>query len=315
MHYDVLLFGDYWYDLIFTGLPRLPELGRELFADGFDALPGGVFINAVALKRMGLRVGWAADFGSDPFSRMVIVAARREGLDDALFQYHDCPYRRVTAVASFPEERAFLSYTDRGPTLSAPLKALSAHTARVVFIPGLFFGPLFDGGQLFARRRGMKIVMDCQSTTHTLDKEPTLRRALQKVDVFLPNAVEARQLTGAAETHAALRALGDLCPLVVIKDGANGALAIEHGRTIHVPAIPVKVVDTTGAGDSFDAGFIKAWLDGKPIEECLRWGNICGGLSTSARGGATAAPTLEEVEKWLLEEQKAQGRKQKAGKK
>src|SRR3989338_5268632 len=157
MHYDVLLFGDYWYDLIFTDLPRLPELGRELFAGGFDALPGGVFINAVALQRMGLRVGWAADFGNDEFSRTVLRAARSEGLDEALFQHHARPYRRVTAVASFPAERAFLSYSDPGPKLSAPLQALARHTARVVFLPGLVFGPLFDGGEILTRLRGMKI--------------------------------------------------------------------------------------------------------------------------------------------------------------
>ncbi len=299
MHYDVLLFGDYWYDLIFTGLPRLPELGRELFAGGFDALPGGVFINAVALHRLGLRVGWAADFGNDEFSQRILAAARREGLDESLFQLHDRPYRRVTAVASFPEERAFLSYSDPSPKLSAPLKALAAHTARVALIPGLVSGPLFDGGELIARLRGMKLVMDCQSTTHTLAAEPALRRALGKVDVFIPNAIEARQLTGEATTEAALRALGELCPLVVVKDGPRGAYALERGQTLHAPALPVKVVDTTGAGDAFTAGFVKAWLDGRPTKECLRWGNVCGGLSTTAVGGTAAAPTLRQVEEWL----------------
>src|SRR5512132_3714338 len=144
MHFDVLLVGDYWYDLIFTDLPHLPELGRELFAGSFDNVPGGSFINAVALQRMGLRVGWAADFGNDPFSRLTIEAARREGLDESLFQYHDRAYRRVTAAASFPADRAFLSYSDPGPKVSAPLKALARTTARLLLIPGLYYGPLFD---------------------------------------------------------------------------------------------------------------------------------------------------------------------------
>lgn len=302
MHYDVLLFGDYWYDLIFTDLPRMPELGRELYAGSFDNVPGGVFINAVALGRMGLRVGWAADFGDDPFSRLTLEAARREGLDDSLFQYHARSYRRVTASASFPHDRAFMSYSDPGPKLSAPLKALAGgHTARAIIIPGLYFGPLFDGGQWLARLRQMKIVMDCQFTSHTL-AEPAVRRAIQNVDVFMPNALEAQHLTGTHTVAEALRALGELCPLVVIKDGGNGAHAIcgdRPARDYHEPALPVKVVDTTGAGDAFMAGFVRAWLDARPIPECLRWGNICGGLSATAHGGATAAPTLAEVEKWV----------------
>jgi sugar/nucleoside kinase (ribokinase family) len=105
-----------------------------------------------------------------------------------------------------------------------------------------------------------------------------------------------------------LQALGKVCRVVVIKDGPDGAHAICHrpsseggAQTFYAPAIPVKVVDTTGAGDAFGAGFLKAWLDGKPMPECLRWGNICGGLSATARGGATATPTLAEVERWLKE--------------
>src|SRR5829696_7285229 len=98
MNFDVLLVGDYWYDLIYTDLPRLPELGRELYAGGFDNVAGGPFNYAVALHRLGVRVGWAADFGNDLFSRMVLEAARNEGLDAALFQHHDRPYRRVTSA-------------------------------------------------------------------------------------------------------------------------------------------------------------------------------------------------------------------------
>ena len=298
MNYDVLLVGDYWYNLIYTDLPRMPELGRELFAGSFDNVPGGPFNYAVALHRLGLRVGWAADFGNDPFSRSVIKAARREGLDESLFQCHARPYRRITAAASFPSDRAFLSYSDRGPEIPAPLIALAEHNARVLMIPGLCFGPRCEEFQARARARGMKIVMDCQCTDETLDN-PAVRRALERVDVFLPNSSEARQLTGAPNTLAALCYLGDVCPLVAIKDGPDGAHAICNGETFYAPAIPAKVVDTTGAGDAFGAGFLKAWLDGKPIAECLRWGNICGGLSTTARGGASAVPTLKEVERWL----------------
>jgi sugar/nucleoside kinase (ribokinase family) len=300
MTYDVLLLGDYWYDLIFTGLPRLPELGRELMADGFDNVPGGPFINAVALQRMQLRVGWAADFGNDPFSQLTLEAVRREGLDESLFCHHDRPYRRVTAAASFPQDRAFLSYSDEAPRWSAPLKALAHVKARLVLIPGLYFGPLFDGGQFLVRARGMKIIMDCQFTSHTL-QDAALKRALQRVDVFVPNATEARYLTGANDTLSALRVLSELCRLVVVKDGANGAYAMCDGEILHAPAITVKVVDTTGAGDAFVAGFVRAWLDERPLLDCLRWGNVCGGLSTRARGGATAAPTLAEVRQWLTD--------------
>jgi sugar/nucleoside kinase (ribokinase family) len=84
---------------------------------------------------------------------------------------------------------------------------------------------------------------------------------------------------------------------VAVKLGAAGALAAgPGGEIVRVPALPVKAVDTTGAGDSFDAGFLAAWLDGRPLGECLRVAVACGSLSARAVGGTAAQPTRNEVE-------------------
>jgi sugar/nucleoside kinase (ribokinase family) len=106
-------------------------------------------------------------------------------------------------------------------------------------------------------------------------------------------------MTGKADIPSAACALGELCPLVVIKVGPDGSYAFQDGKLVHDPAIPVEPLDTTGAGDCYNAGFLKAWLDGKPIEECLRWGNIVGGLSTLARGGTGRVVTVEDVWEYL----------------
>ena len=83
----------------------------------------------------------------------------------------------------------------------------------------------------------------------------------------------------------ALHRLVSLTPCVVIKDGAGGAYVCEAGKFAYAPALPVHPLDTTGAGDTFDAAFVAARLDGRPLAECLRWGNIVGGLSTLGAGG------------------------------
>lgn len=113
--YDVLLTGAYFFDLIFTGLPEFPRLGAEVYGSGCDVLPGGTYTTAVALNRLGVRVGWACDFGDDLFSRYVLEAAHREGLSDDLFESHDRPLRSVTVALSYPHERAFVSYMDPPP--------------------------------------------------------------------------------------------------------------------------------------------------------------------------------------------------------
>ncbi len=297
--WDVLVVGDYCLDLIFTGMPGFLELGAEVVASRFAMTPGGAYIAAVAMHRLGLKVAWAADFGNDDFSRFVQIKAREDGLEDRFFVRHDRPLRYLTVAASYPEDRAFLGYYDPSPSIPAGFKALSRVRARALYVPGFYCGPLLDLGLPVVRARGMKIVMDGNSPeTITLETRGA-RRAARSVDLLLVNAREARRLTGERDLENAGRRLAALARLLVVKDGANGAYGWAEGHLLHEPAIPVEPVDTTGAGDSFNAGFLRAWLDARPLRECLRWGNIVGGLSTLALGGTGQVTTPADVEKHL----------------
>lgn len=297
--FDVLVVGDYCLDLIFTGMPRFLELGTEVVASRFAMTPGGAYIPAAAMHRLGLKVAWAADFGDDAFSKFVLNKAREEGLDDRFFVHHRRSLRLVTVAASYPEDRAFLAYYDPTPAVPAGAKALARAAARVVYVPGFYCGPLFDFGLRVIRARGMKLVMDGNSREDITLRSPQARRAAKSVDLLLVNAREARRLTGETELARAAELLAQLAPRLVIKDGADGAYAWADGTLLHDPAIPVEPLDTTGAGDCFNAGFVRAWLDGRPLQECLRWGNIVGGLSTLAAGGTGQVTTVADVEKWL----------------
>ena len=297
--YDVIVVGGYFVDLIFNGLPQFPVLGKEIFGTGFEMLPGGAYNAALAMHRLGLKVAWATDFGDDDFSRFTLERARAEGLDDALFVHHRRPLRRVTAALSYPEDRAFITYTDPEPSSSAALKALVAASARVLFISGVYYGNLYNAGCALVRAKRMKVFMDGNSEDDVTLANPAVRRSLGSVDVFLPNATEALRMTGAADLDTAMAELAALCPLVIVKDGANGSYARAGVQTVHAPGIVVTPVDTTGAGDCFSAGFLKAWFDDRPVVECLRWGNIVGGLSTTALGGTARSVTAADVERLL----------------
>jgi sugar/nucleoside kinase (ribokinase family) len=299
LFYDVIIVGDYCLDWVFTGLPAPPTPGKEIVAGGFDMVPGGTCNTAFALHRLGVNVGWAGDFGSDPFSQQVLSQARGEGLDDRLFVHHNRPLRRVTVSASFPGDRAFIAYYDPEARVPAGIKALAKASARLVFVPGLYAGSAFQLGRQLIRAKKMRLAMDGNNSLETTIADARVREVLASLDLFLPNRSEALRLAGERDLDCAARRLGELCPLVVIKDGANGAIAIEKGEIYRAPAIPVTPVDTTGAGDVFDAGFIKAWLDGRPVSECLRWGNVVGGLSTLGLGGVGRTIQVKEVEDWL----------------
>lgn len=294
---DVLVLADYFCDLIITGLPEPPRLGTDMFGEGMDIMPGGAYILATALHRLGVRTRWMARLGNDLFSNFILAEAKREGLDTSLFQMFDYPLRSVSVSFSFVHDRGFISYMDPFP--DTPAEGIIA-TRKPRWVVNAPFDGSLQANQFvdFIHLNGGRVFTDCQYVTTTLD-EPGLTDLLRKVDVFAPNQTEARQLTGEDDPARAASRLAEFSPLVIVKAGRQGAFAQAGGRTWHSPALEVDVVDTTGAGDSFNAGFLAAHLRGEPIETCLRYGNICGGLSTTQRGGTAAAPTLVELEKYL----------------
>jgi len=297
--FDVIVVGSYSIDLIFSGMDKLPQLGKEVISKDFIMTPGEAFIAAVSMHRLGINVGWAADFGNDNFSKLALEYVRKEGLDEFLFVYHDRPYRRISVAASYPNDRGFLTYYDPDPPFPAALSAIRKSQAKVLLIPGLYYGRLLGIGKKIIQSKKMKLVMDGNSSNGNIlsrsKESKAIRNAIKNTDIFLPNAQEAQRLTGVMDLELAIHQLGDLCPCVVIKDGSNGSFAYTNSLLIHVPAIPVIATDTTGAGDNFNAGFLHAWLDGQSIETCLKWGNILGGLSTTELGGTTRKITTADV--------------------
>src|SRR5689334_20380051 len=113
--YDILLIGDYFFDLIYTGLPGFPALGREICSGDVTSTGGAAFITAVGLRRLGVRVGWPACFGDDFYSQSVRQLAINEDLDLTLARTIAAPYRRITTSIPFQGERAFVTYTDPEP--------------------------------------------------------------------------------------------------------------------------------------------------------------------------------------------------------
>ncbi|MCX7609283.1 MAG: carbohydrate kinase family protein [Anaerolineales bacterium] len=298
---DVLVFGDYFLDLVITGLPDIPRLGADVFGTALEMSPGGAYILTTALHRLGVRVCWAARLGNDLFSRFVLEEAQKEGLDTSLFEFLPAPYRSLSISFSFASDRGFISYIDPAPPGMPPEESIRRARPRwVVNLP-------FDGAEesrcliRLVHDLGGRVYTDCQYTTQTLNN-PGLVETLSMIDVFAPNLSEARQLTGAADAETAAEILARYVPLVVIKCGGEGALARAGGEVWNSPALPVQVADTTGAGDCFNAGFLYGLLRGDSIETCLRYGNICGGLSVTQVGGVRGAPTLEQLQSYLQED-------------
>jgi len=291
---DFLVFGDYCCDLIVTGLPELPRLGADIFGSDMGIEVGAAFNTVRALHRLGTRVAWAAQFGSDLFSQFALERIRAEGVDTRLFVQLDRPLRSMSLSFSFTHERGFISYADPLDPLDR-VRIIRENPVRCVHFTGMEYGEGFLEAVAAAHAVGAIATMDCQHVSATLET-PGFAAALQAIDWFLPNAGEAMQLTGAANPEEALRILAHLSHRVVVKQGAQGALACVGEELRCAEAIPVEaVVDTTGAGDCFNAGFLRSYLRGDDLLTCLRYGNICGGLSITSHA-ACATPTACQAE-------------------
>ncbi|HVX80914.1 MAG TPA: carbohydrate kinase family protein [Devosiaceae bacterium] len=289
--YDVLVAGEYYCDLIFSGLAGAPAYGREIVASGLATRPGGCYNMALGLTRLGLRTAWAADFGTDLFSRLVLEAAAADGIDPVAFRQLGRPAEMVSAAFDDRVERGFITY--RGADVVPPERGLLERLAPRWLLQTFRYTPDWLAFMRAAREAGALIFGDCNGDEVTL-ATPGVRDFIALCDVFSPNEPEALRLTGAGSVEAALARLAEINRSVLVKRGAGGVSALVDGQRHEEAAPAVAVVDTVGAGDAFAAGYIAASLSGLPLTERLRHAVACGTLSTTG-AGSSASPTAAEL--------------------
>jgi ribokinase len=291
---DLLVVGDLNADLVLRGGEIVPTFGqREQLVDHAElALGGSGGIVAAGAAKLDLDVAMVACVGEDALGAVMVDALEHAGVDTRAVIRVDTPTGISVALAR-PDDRAILTAAGALGRLRAEdvPEALLAQ-ARHVHVASPF---LQDG-----LRHGLR-ELAARARSASLDTGWDPRDAwdvpLDAFDVLLPNVEEALRLAARedGDVEAAARELANRVGTVVVKLGAAGALAIAGGETARVAATLVEPVDTTGAGDSFDAGFLAGQLSGASLEDALRLGCACGALSTRAAGGTAAQPTLAEA--------------------
>jgi ribokinase len=297
--YDVLVVGDANPDLVLRGDVR-PRFGQEeQLLDGAELVLGGSStITASGCARLGLRTAQVACVGDDVFGAFTRDALSRNGVDTAHLIVHSGLLTGLSVILSEPGDRAILT---RAGALAAlrPDDVPDALLARArhLHVGGLYLLPsMVDGAaSLFARARALGL-----STSLDTNWDPTgawagIAPVLPHLDHLFPNADELRAVTGEDDVDVAAASLVAHGVTVVLKDGARGARAWWPGGGCACPPPPVEVVDTTGAGDSFNAGFLAGLLAGEPVERRVAWAVTAGSLSTRAAGGTAAQPTRAEL--------------------
>ncbi|HTW09949.1 MAG TPA: carbohydrate kinase family protein [Acidimicrobiales bacterium] len=283
--------GPVCLDLVFSGLTSPPHLGAEVWASSLGVSPGGVANVAVALARLGLDVTLSAVFADDAFGHYLWSSLQDEGVDLAYSVSAGGWSTPVTSSVALDGERSMVTYAEAPPVNVLDLLPTGYHTdALVISLADA------DAAWLSILHQVAPLVFADVAWEDDEHSKALLSR-LAAVDVFMPNAAEALACSRCATVPEAAARLSNFGPLVVVKNGESGSLAMCPGALMatEARAVPVQALDTTGAGDVFDAGFIYATLAGWPMVERLRFANLCGAESVKLIGGSLAAPCWRDL--------------------
>jgi sugar/nucleoside kinase (ribokinase family) len=298
----MVVLGDANPDLVLSGGRVEPSFGQaEHLVEAARLTVGGSgAILACAAAKLGLRVAFCGVVGDDLFGRFMCEEVARRGVDVRGMVVDPERPTGLTVVLSKPTDRAMLTMPGtigalRVDLVDADLLAATRH----VHVSSYFLQRELAPGlpALFERLRASGV-----STSVDPNWDPSgswdagVLEVLDGTDVFRPNEMEATHIAHISDVPEAIRRLRAHARIVVVKQGGAGSAAGGEGGYVKAQPVPAHVVDTTGAGDAFDAGFLAAFLAGASLADALAMANACGAISTRATGGVEGLATMEETE-------------------
>jgi len=288
-------------DLV-AGVDQFPQPGESRIGHSFGTYPGGKGANqATALARLGAAVMMAGRVGKDTFGEEYLASFREEGVDLSLIQVHEDAATGVAVIEVDAKGENHIVVVP-GANMTLDESYIQSNSAAITEADYCLFqleipAEATRAGMALARRAGKRTILDPAPAP----REPIPREILSQADYVTPNETEAQFITGievsdAASAERAARALQEQgAGTVIIKAGAQGAYVIDDSGVRHVEGFSVKAVDTTAAGDAFNAGLAYSLGEGNDLEEAVRYANAVGALACTKLGAQSALPRREEV--------------------
>ena len=300
----LVVFGEFFFDLVFYDLPTVPQMGREVKTASFERFPGGgLATTALVAARLGTPTKAITRVGRDALRSPEWRKLAESGIATDGCEFDPHLPTAMTVCAACEGDRMMISHDK----INAKLERLLArprvqkqlrggwhlHLACALRPPQVWVAAIRK-----LRKRGLTISGDLGWNPEVLES-PRLPSLLKEFEFAFPNESEAKAMTGKKTIEVAARQLARWVRVPVVKLGPYGSLAVRDGKIVRVKSIRVRAVDATGSGDAFDGGFLHGYLAGWPLEDCLRAGNICGALATTSAGGSSAIPTRKNLRKLM----------------
>jgi len=297
--FDILVAGEINPDLILSG-NVVSEFGQveKLVASYTLAVGSSSAIFACGAARLGLRVAFIGVCGQDVFGRFMLEEMQKRDIDVSNVIIRPDGQTGLSVILNQDADRAILTHLG----LIAELRASDIpddllRQARHLHVASYFLQTKLqpDLPTLFQRAHSLGLTTSLDTNYDPSEKWIGFDKLLSATDIFLPNKTEALSITRSDDIESAAKQLASKSKIVAIKLGADGAAVRTKDKTIFTSSIPVNIVDTIGAGDSFDAGFLYGYLNDWELEKSLQLAVVCGALSTQAPGGTAAQPALDEA--------------------
>ena len=301
---SVAVVGELNLDLIVLGAERFPRPGEELIVDEMVlTLGSSSAIIACQLAKLTDDVLFVSKTGDDNLGRIALDFLRQKAVPTNAIIVDRSLASGLTISVALAGNRAMMTVMGCIEELRSDEIAIELlHGQQHVHISSFYLqrGLRPDVWRIFQRAHEMGLTTSFDTGwPSSAEVNGDLEKVWSHVDVFLPNEAEVVALSGRPDFDAGLSWLAERVPLVVAKLGADGAIARRGGEVVRRPAFVIDVVETTGAGDSFNGGFVHGWLEGMELGDCLDLGNACGALSTRAPGGTTSQATLSEATEFV----------------
>jgi sulfofructose kinase len=274
-------------------VPRFPEPDTKSDATAVTTQGGGLTATAmVACVRLGLRTRYIGKFGGDDIGRMARKGLATEGLDlSASVQASEAPNRLCfVIVEEGTGHRTIIRHMDRRVWLRPEdLSREAVCSGRALHLDG-YEGDAAIQAARWAREAGIPVSLDAEKFTQRREE------LFRLTDILIVAERYGREVTGREDVAEILEELTRLGPPCVgVTSGERGSTLRYRGEIMHVPAFPVDVVDTTGAGDVFHGAFLYGVLRGWEARHILLFANAVSALKCTRLGGRTGIPRVQEV--------------------
>jgi ribokinase len=297
---ELVVFGEFFLEMVFCDLADVPRFGTEVRAGRFSKTPGGgLATTALVAQSLGTRTAAITRIGNDALGEKSWNRLRESNVDTSACEIRAGAATAMTVCVAHGCERLMVTWDpinrgledlfERPGVWAVVRQARHVHLACSLREPRRWLG-IVDR----IRRAGVGVSADIGWNPQAF-RAKQLPALLRRLDFVFPNEVEAHALTGASNAAQAAVALSRWVKWPVVKLGARGSLAVRDGQVLRASALPVRVVDATGSGDAFNGGFLHGYLRGWNWRDCLRAGNVCGGLATTGPGGSAAPPDARRL--------------------